>query len=192
MKKFTVKDFIFYNSPCFSCGSKTRFDIGCLNSETSITSILTRPVINANYTEVDISITYTDALKLYIFHSNNKILTNNSQALIKYLSTHRLYLISKCLNNKCGCIIQSQFLIFNLEKSYIEAVPISFEMLTVTDENNIYRIESWFEGEPHSNVSYTKKDTNKKTSLKLSLLPKFSFKNKQHFITKMKTIIIFS
>jgi len=192
MKKFTVKDFIFYNSPCFSCGSRTHFDIGYYNSDTDDASILLRPLINSNYTEVDISITYTNALKLYIFHSNNKILTNNSQALIKYLSNHKLFLISECLNTKCACRIQSQYLVFNLEKCHIEAVPISFENLTVTDENNIYHIESWFEGEAHSKVSYTRKDTNKKTSLKLSLLPKFSFKNKQHFITKMKTIIVFS
>lgn len=192
MKKFTVKDFIAYNNPCFSCNSKINFDIGFLNLEnqTQISSL--RPTVLPNYTEVDLIITYYDSLKLFIFHKTNKILTTNALGLTKYLSGRKLFLSSTC--SKCYTKIESQYLDFNLEKNRIEAVGLSRERLMVTDDRNMYQIEtSFLSGE--SRLIVDKLDRVKPLSplsLSLPLLPKYRFKNKRHFIDKMRTYVTFS
>jgi hypothetical protein len=129
MRKFTVKDFIAYNNPCFSCDNQINFKIGFLDLETKADISYLRPTVTPNYTEIDLVITYSDALKLYIFHKTNKILTNSQRGLTRYLSSHKLFLHSTC--DRCYTQIESQFLDFNLDKGFVAAVGLSSERLMV-------------------------------------------------------------
>ena len=150
MKKFTVKDFITCNNPCFACGKKINFQIGYCRVETGelassghqLASYL-RPIVLANYTEVDLKITYIDAIKLYIFHKDNKILSNNQGGLANYLSNHKLFLVAECT---CRTRTESGFLDFHLttEHQYASAVEIRYECLMVTEKDNIYQFNSSF------------------------------------------------
>lgn len=194
MKKFTVKDFIAYNNPCFSCGNQINFRIGFLDLETKADISYLRPVVTPNYTEIDLIIKYAnqDALKLYVFHKTNKILTNSNQGLTKYLSSRKLFLSSTC--DKCYTQIESQYLDINIDKGYIAAVGISSERLMVNDGTNLYQINSFFMAEK-SNLIVDKLDKIKPLTpfqLDLPLIPKYRFKDKAHFIQKMKTYITFS
>jgi hypothetical protein len=192
MKKFTVKDFIAYNNPCFSCDSPINFRLGYFDLDTQATASYLRPVVTPNYTEIDLLITYNDSLRLNIFHKTNKILTNSNQALTKYLDSRKLFLSSTC--SKCYTQIESQFLDINVDKGYIGAVGISTERLMVADDKNRYQVDSYFMDEKTS-LAVTKMDSVKPLSpltLDLPLMPKYRFKNKEHFISKMKTYIIFS
>jgi hypothetical protein len=192
MKKFTVKDFIAYNNPCFSCGNKINFQIGFLDLETNNTPSYLRPTITPNYTEIDLLITYSNFLKLYILHKTNKILTNNSQDLTKYLSRHKLFLSSTC--SHCLTQIDSQYLDFNVEKEVIKAVPLNNERLLVTEDSSMYQLDSSFTEDKSDLVVY-RLDKAKPLGplvLRLPLLPKFRFKNRKHFIEKIKTYITFS
>jgi hypothetical protein len=194
MRKFTVKDFIAYNNPCFSCNSQINFRIGFLDLETKADISYLRPAVTPTYTEVDLIIKYanTDALKLYIFHKTNKILTNSQQGLTKYLSSRKLFLSSTC--DKCYTQIESQYLDFNLDKGFVSAVGISSERLMVSDGDNLYQINSFFMAEK-SNLIVDKLDKVRPLSpfqLDLPLIPKYRFKDKAHFIHKMKTYITFS
>ena len=194
MRKFTVKDFIAYNNPCFSCGSQINFRIGFLDLETKADISYLRPTVTSNYTEVDLIIKYanTEALKLYIFHKTNKILTNSSQGLTKYLSSRKLFLSSTC--DRCYTQIESQYLDFNLDKGYVSAVGISSERLMVNDGDNQYQLNSFFMAEKTS-LTVDRLDKVKPLSpfqLDLPLIPKYRFKDKAHFIQKMKTYITFS
>lgn len=192
MKKFTVKDFIAYNNPCFSCNNQINFDIGFLDLENQTQVSFLRPTVLPNYTEIELVITYSDSLKLFIFHKTNKILTNSAQGLTKYLSEHKLFLSSTC--NRCYTKVESQYLDFNLEKNFVAAVGLSTERLMVSDDRNMYRINSFFS----DNKSYLIVDKLDKVkplsplSLDLPLLPKYRFKDKKHFIDKMRTYITFS
>jgi len=194
MRKFTVKDFIVYNNPCFSCNSQINFRIGFLDLETKADISYLRPVVAPTYTEIDSIIKYanTDALKLYIFHKTNKILTNSQQGLTKYLSSRKLFLSSTC--DKCYTQIESQYLDFNIDKGFVAAVGISSERLMVNDGTNLYQINSFFMAEK-SNLIVDKLDKVRPLTpfqLDLPLIPKYRFKDKAHFIQKMKTYITFS
>ena len=192
MRKFTVADFIAYNNPCFSCDNQINFKIGFLDLETKADISYLRPTVGPTYTEIDLLITYSNALKLYIFHKTNKILTNNRQGLTRYLSGHKLFLRSAC--DKCYSQIESQYLDFNLDKGRVLAVGISSERLVVMDKQNIYQINSFFLADK-SNLIVDRIDKTRPlspTNLELPLLPKYRFKNREHFIDKMKTYIVFS
>ena len=192
MRKFTVKDFIAYNNPCFSCDNQINFKIGFLDLETKADISYLRPTVTPQYTEIDLVITYSDALKLYIFHKTNKILTNSQQGLTRYLSSHKLFLHSTC--DCCYTEIESQFLDFNLDKGFVGAVGISSERLMVSDKENLYQINSFFMADK-SNLVVDKLDRTRPLtplSLELPLLPKYRFKNKKHFIEKMRTYLLFS
>jgi len=193
MKRFTVKDFIAYNNPCFSCGSPINFRIGYVPVGSGESGHL-RPVIMPNHTEIDLIIKYSDmeALRLCIDHKTNKILANSIHGLTNYLSGRKLFLTSTC--DKCYTKIESQFLEFNLDKRYIAPVGISTERLMVRDSDNLYQITSSFIDEC-SLLTVDKIDKAKPLSpfqLKLPLLPKYKLRDKENFIRKIKTYITFS
>lgn len=192
MKKFTVADFIAYNNPCFNCNNQINFKIGFLDLETKVDISYLRPTVTPNYTEIDLSITYLDALKLYIFHKNNKILTNSQQGLTKYLSKHKLFLQSTC--DRCYTQIESTLLEFNLSKGHIAATELSSERLMVSDNQNLYQVNSVFlSGKSILIVDKIDKTSPlSPTTLELPLLPKYRFKNKTNFIEKIKLYLVFS
>lgn len=192
MKKFTVADFITYNNPCFSCDNQINFKIGFLDLESRADVSYLRATVTPNYTEIDLVITYSNALKLYIFHKTNKILTNNQQGLTRYLSGHKLFLHSAC--DKCYTQVESQYLDFNLNKGFVNAVGISTERLIVMDNRNIYQINSFFMADK-SHLTVDRIDKTQPlspTTMDLPLLPKYRFRDKKHFLEKMKTYILFS
>jgi hypothetical protein len=192
MKKFTVKDFIAYNNPCFSCNRPINFRIGFVDLETKTDTSYLRPTVTPNYTEIDLRITYDDSLKLFIFHKTNKILTNSNQGLTKYLGSRKLFLSSAC--DKCLTRIDSHYLDFNIDKGYLEATGIATEMLIVEDKTNRYHINSFFMADK-SILTVDRIDKATPLSpfqIELPLLPKWRFKNKDHFLQKMKTYITFS
>lgn len=192
MKKFTVADFITYNNPCFICDNQINFKIGFLDLESRADVSYLRATVTPNYTEIDLVITYSNALKLYIFHKTNKILTNNQQGLTRYLSGHKLFLHSAC--DKCYTQVESQYLDFNLNKGFVNAVGISTERLIVMDNRNIYQINSFFMADK-SHLTVDRIDKTQPlspTTMDLPLLPKYRFRDKKHFLEKMKTYILFS
>jgi hypothetical protein len=192
MKRFTVKDFIDYNGPCFSCDSPINFKIGFLDLEARTDASYLRPTVTNNYTEIDLRITYENSLKLYIFHKTNKILTNSNQGLTKYLSSRKLFLSSSC--ERCLTQIDSQYLDFNVDKGFVAATGIATERLMVMDDHNLYRINSFFMADK-SSLTVDKIDKTTPLSplrLELPLLPKYRFKDKKHFLRKIKTYVTFS
>jgi hypothetical protein len=187
MKRFTVKDFIAYNNPCFSCDSKINFNIGFLDLSAKTDASYLRPTVFPDYTEVVLKITYSDSLRLFIFHRTNKILTDNNQALTKYLDSHKLFLSSTC--GTCLTQIESQYLEFNLQKKFIAAVGLNTERLIVGDGYQVFQIHSYH----LANKSKLTVDSSKSSvQLDLPILPLYKFKNKKHFLEKIKTYLIFS
>lgn len=192
MKKFTVKDFITYNNPCFSCGNKISFRIGSIATVSASDVIYLRPNVTLDRTEVDLKISYTQTLQLWTFHKSNKILSSDIEGLTNYLTDHKLVLNSRC--DHCYTTIESFPLEFNLPKGFIKPVGVNKEMLIVSDDMNMYQIHSYFPEEK----SFVAIDRINKTTpvspmrLELPLLPLYKFKDKEHFINKIKTYLIFS
>jgi HD superfamily phosphohydrolase len=193
MRRFTVRDFIGYNNPCFSCGEQISFNVVSRKEGQDFPATLT-PTVTPDYTEIDLIITFTNTLKLYVFHKTNKILTSGSQRnLTDYLETHKLSLLSFCRH--CNSRVETQSLTFDLAKSRVEAVCLASEWLNVVDKNsaNRYTISSSFPNQ-QSHLTVYSLDRLKPLSplsLDLPLLPRYRFKNMQRFLEKMKLITVF-
>src|SRR5579885_1922150 len=97
MKKFTVKDFIAYNNPCFSCGRHIKFQIGFMNLETHSDISYLKPFVDKDYVQVDLKIAYPknpNYLKLWIDPKTNRTFTTSPSGLKTYLDSHKLFLSS--------------------------------------------------------------------------------------------------
>lgn len=188
MKKFSVREFIGYNNPCFGCGEKIIFEVRLGGSYDAAMPTTVKP----DRIEADLKITYTHTLQLWIFHKTNKILTSDMRGLTDYLTERKLYLRSRC--NKCYTNVDSQFLEFNLNKGFVKAVGISSERIMVTDDCNIYQMHSSFIDET-SRVVVDRIDKAVPVSpmqFHLPLLPMYKLKDKEQFLNKIKTYITFS
>jgi hypothetical protein len=193
MKQFTVKDFISYNNPCFSCGEQISFRIIADTMDIDVVGTTNlRPTVSSEYTVVDLKLTYENTLQLWIFHQSNKIITSDSKALTNYLRDHKLRLKSRC--EKCYTNIESNNLEFNLEKSFIKPVELQLETLMLDDNSNRYQINSYFHSK-QSTIAVDRIDKATPVSpvrLTVPILPLYHFKDKEHIINKMKTYLIFS
>src|SRR5579885_1964951 len=155
MKKFTVKDFIAYNNPCFSCGEQIKFQIGFMDLEARRDMSYLRPTVTQEYTQVDLRITYSNSLSLKIDHKTNRLTCANMTALEKYLAGHKLFLASTC--DKCYTTIESQFIEFNLLQGYVGAVGLAREMLFINYDGKMGLVNSSFI-EERSSLSITNMD----------------------------------
>lgn len=193
MKQFTVKDFIAYNNPCFSCKENIHFKVMLVPTRGSSSDVVPlRPTVNKDYTVVDLKTTYTQTLQLWIFHQTNKIIASDPRSLKDFLEDHKLYLNSRC--DKCFTVIESHFIEFNLDKSYIKPISIWYENIIVTDEHNMYQMQSSF-FEEKSTIVINRMDKATPVSpvtFEVPLLPLYKFDDREHFIHKMKTYLVFS
>jgi hypothetical protein len=192
MKKFSVKDFISYNSPCFSCNSAILVRVGVTHRDLTVPESSLRPFIQSGHTEIDLQITYNSMLKMAIDHKTNKFAVNDIGGLTKYLEDHKLFLELSC--NKCYTTVTSQHLEFDLIRRFIKAVGISQENLITSDDSNMYQIHSSFIKDV-SLVYVTKIDRAVPVSpiqFETPLMPLGKFKNKEHLINKLKLYATFS
>lgn len=191
MKHFTVKDFIAYNNPCFSCGENISITIGV--TELGVDGLgLTylKPLITTSFTSIDLKITYTKTLKLIIDHITNKFTASDLKELSNYLSSHKIFLRSMC--DKCYTGIDSCYLEFNFDKCFIYPTMISQENLIVTDDNNMYNIYSSLASEKSVIIIDKLDRLTSAVRFDAPLLFLSKFKNKERFLNKMKVYLVFS
>lgn len=189
MKHFTVKDFIAYNNPCFSCNESVSITFGVAESGVDGWAYL-KPLITVGYTSIDLKITYTKTLKLVINHTTNKFTTSDLRELSNYLSTHKVFLRSQC--DKCYSIIDSCCLDINLSKGFIHPTTISQESLIVIDDRNMYHVYSSFASEKSVIVIDKLDRPVSAIRFEAPLISLSKFKNKERFLNKMKTYLVFS
>lgn len=189
MKKFTFKDFISYNNPCFNCGKRITIRIGFKFPNGDLSYLM--PIVNPECTEVNLRVTYRNTLKLRVFNKTNKFETNDPEELSKYLQEHNLYLVSRC---DCAAYFQTESLKFDLSRNIIYSFGMTFETLIVSDESNLYHLYSDFlAGESVLVVDRIDKIYPiSAIRISLPLLPLYRLKNKEKFINKMRTYLTFS
>lgn len=192
MRKLSVKDFIVHNNPCFSCGHNISIRLGSTKTISETETAYLQVTVTQDCVDIDLQITYHDALKLKIFHKTNKIETSNIRLLTKYVRDHKLFLVSTCTN--CKTRIESTFLELNLEKWFAHPITISNELLIVKDKNVSYQISSSFFEEKSLLIVDKINNTNFAPSeyFDLPLLTLFKLKNRERFLNKIKTYILFS
>jgi hypothetical protein len=187
MKKFTVKDFIFYNGPCFSCGNK--IVVKLISVENGSFRDLPQSIKDGTL-DVTLKIKYSFSLTLKINIQNNKYQTSDFEKLSTYLGIRDLIFSSNC--NKCRTSILSNPLEFDT-KGYIKALTINSENLTVNDDkkDRIYNLITNFHEET-TDISIWDNDAINTLNLTVPLFPLYRFKTKEKLISKLKTYIIFS
>lgn len=190
MEKFTLKDFIAYNNPCFSCKEniKLRVVSTIINDNDIFAVANLRPHVFPEYTSIDLDIKYNKTLQMCVWHKSNKITCSDLTALKEFVKNRLLYLKSEC--GKCGTFIESAFLEFNLAHGYLKPTIISKEGLYTHDDHNSYYITSNVQmGKSEISVSKIF-GSNTKITAPLILLGKL--KTRERMIQKLKTYILFS
>lgn len=192
MRKFTIKDFITYNNPCFSCGNKISIRFGSANTISQNETVFLTPIVNIESVNITLKITYASSLKLKIFSKSNKIQTTSPEDLTKYLREHNLFVRSYC--DRCHSSIESSFLEFNISKGFIYPFDISNELLIIKNKQTAYNLSSSF-FEEKSILMVDKLDKNNYIAplyFNLPLMPLYRFKDREHFLNKMKLYVVFS
>lgn len=185
--KFTVKDFILYNGPCFSCGNKINVTLTCLNNilSGSFTRVNSQK-LEKGVLEASLRIKYSHNLTLKIFTYNNKFIVSDQNGLNKYLNEYKLFLRSEC--KKCRGVIISNALEFD-PRGFIKPISLNRELFDVNDKNTDYLITTEYDiNQTHINI-FT---DHKAMELVIPCLPLYKFKTKEKLINKLKTYILFS
>jgi hypothetical protein len=186
----TVKDFIGYNNPCFFC--KTPIDLKIRSTNASNDrSISIKPDLSSEILDLALKVTYVGTLNLKINHTHNRFNSNNFKDLTAYLKDYKLSMSLRC--NKCGTTIKSKNLQFDLVNQIIKPLEISSEVLNVIGKGTFYSLVSNFQ-KNISILSATPMQLGKNnytTILDLPLQPLSKFDSPEHFIKKMKTLLLF-
>ena len=195
-RKFFVKDFIKYATPCFGCGKPNNFCFSFTEKGgSSVSSKFPLPVINDRYVEVELNVKYASNLKLFIFHKDNKILSSDGPALSNFVAKRNLYLQSYCVS--CGTQIFSSPLDLQLFNSVVAPTTLAYEYLEIRHGNKLYTLESHFNAGEGSNslgtvLKFGPNGSSSKINFVLPLLPKYKLRDQQHLIDKLNTYAIFS
>lgn len=183
----TTKDFISYNNPCFSCKSKINFELCILNKDTTVVSKI-QPVPHKNSVKFPLIIGYSNSLDLIIDPLSNTFKSNNMKQLISYYKGKDFYFRVSC--PRCKSEITSGMLDFSFEKGFIKPVVLFIEHLFVKTKGNTYEIVTTFDDDT-SHLSVYNKDGSY-LNMNFKSFPLFKFKNKEKFMNKVKTYLIFS
>lgn len=188
MKKFSLKDFVLYNSPCFSCDNLMTFQIGNVMLDNDIVTYLA-PKVCKEYTTIELRLGWDNNLILTIDHKTNKFATNDSSALAKYLLSHNLFL--KCECDKCHTVSWTEKLSFS-SQGFVRAVSLDTDIVNIGADGNIYNLYCEYQ----NNISQFFISKNDRSTspfvLNTILVPRSKFKNRAQLIAKMKTYALFS
>jgi len=186
MKSFTVKDFILYNGPCFSCGSKISIDVSSseIDSNNSNPNKKLENFIENNILDITLRVKYSYNLHLQISIKDNTFKVSDIDKFMDYLTHNKIYITSIC--NKCQCFIFSDSLQFS--KSLVKPITILREILSVLSNDVHYMLNSC-----HSTNETQIVIINNDRPLEITspLLPLYKFKTKERLINKLKTYALF-
>lgn len=201
MKKFTIKDFLFYNNPCFSCQSNINFYFVSNSKDISKTKQpgYFNPIVSKDAISIDIKKSYSHSLTLSIYNKTNKFYANNKHELEAYLDDHRISMYSTC--PKCNTTIISNTLEFDVKGKFVKPVEVFAETINVESKGKTYSLATLIENNSsHIEVINGSKTSltsmlllnNDSFSLDIPALPLYKFKNKDNLIKKIGIYMTFS
>lgn len=194
-KKFFVKDFIQYVSPCFGCEKPLSLRIMYKHKkeEENIPSVSLTPVITDKHLAVDLSIKYSSQLRLWIFHKSNTFMVNDNKAFNNYIADHNLWLMAECSCNTYYYSNDLNFQTFNFPQT-IGATTLRSEHIIIHEKDTTYVIHSDFINNKTAADIFKSVASSRSNHLtfNLPLLPKYKIKTKQKLLDKLNTYILFS
>jgi hypothetical protein len=194
-KKFFVKDFIQYGSPCFGCGKppSLRWRYRNKNAAENDPWGSLNVLVDDSRVEIDLSIKYRSSLKIWIFHKTNKFLATDNEALTNYINIYDMYLIVECMN--CRTCHHTNNLELQLSNNVVKATTLQYEQLMVPRKERRYSLSSNFITEK-TIAAITKYDDKgayqSQFVIDIPLLPKYKLRNQQHLVDKLSIYSMFS
>jgi hypothetical protein len=195
MKKFTVKDFLAYNNPCFSCKGHVNFYFACLKKGTNPSngpSSYISPIVSNKFVGVDLKKTYNHLLNVNIYHTSNKFIVNNFHEFESFYYDNHISMVLTC--PKCQTTMSSENLQFDLKNGYVKPTEVKYECLSVRNNNKSITIITYLKNANPSSVITVEdiKNPGNPFILETPPLPFYKFKNKEKLIEKVSTYMLFS
>ncbi len=199
MDLFTLKDFVKYTSPCFLCEGKMSIHCIAVENKHSNNLIYKKNIpvtFYETHSEFLLETSYFKKINVQIINKSNKFNSNNLEGLTSYLKKISLSLHATC--EKCeNSFFETSNIKFNLEKLYLEPFKVNYEYLLFNENDRVYRLMTIKEdkAEDASEILVKKKDEkldHNTLTIKLPVLTKSSFKNKEHFFKKIKSYVLLS
>lgn len=198
-KKFFVKDFIQYCSPCFGCDGLMTFRLGVRERHPTVSAPDgDRPnsyiaFVTDKYVESELNIRYHSSLKIWIYHRNNKVVASNPTTFSNFLAEKRLFLYCYC--NICQSDVASNPLDFQTFNGVVGPATLHFERYNIAVKNRRYSLDTNFvKGTSVGTVrTYIAPGVSKPDLVfNMKLLPKYTLGSKQKLIDKLNTYALFS
>jgi hypothetical protein len=198
-KKFFVKDFIKYCSPCFGCDRLMTFRLGYRNKgrddivPDDIWSDTAMAIVTDEYIEVELSIRYRTNLKVWIYHRNQKVVASDQYSFNEYVAKKELYLYSKC-SVSCNSRVISKVLDFQRFNGVVAPTTLRYEEFHIMHKNKRYSIATDFVANVSTGTlrTYPAPNTPSDLSWEMKLLPKYKLGTQQKLIDKLNTYAVFS
>lgn len=198
-KKFLVKDFIQYCSPCFACDQLMTLRFGyeerhpeVLPPEDDCPNSVNTTVTD-KYVEAELHIRYHTNLKMWIYHRNNKVVTSDGPAFSDYLAKKRLFLYCRC--NNCRSDVATKPLDFQTFNGVVGPATLRFERYNISVGNHRYRLETDFvKGTSVGRLrTYIAPNVSREDLVfNMKLLPKYKLGHRQKLIDKLNIYATFS
>lgn len=201
VKKFFIKDFIQYCSPCFGCDHLMTFRVGYRNKDVDDEvpdnrrwEETTMAIVTDAYVEVELNIRYQSNLKLWIYHRNHKLVASDQHRFNEFMQKRELYLYCKC--NTCKSQVSSKTLDFQSFNGIVAPISLRYEEWHIMHKNKRYSIASDFvTGKSLGSLrvfEYPPKVPTPDLEWEMNLLPKYKLGTQQKLIQKLNIYAVFS
>lgn len=199
-KKFFIKDFIKYCSPCFGCDHLMTFRVGYrdrgendMAPDANIWAETHMAIVTDEYTEVELSIRYRTNLKFWVYHRTNKLVASDAHSFNEFIHKRELYLYCKCVH--CQSQIVSKPLDFQRFNGIVAPTSLRYEEFHISIENKRYSLATDFTTGKSVGILRTYTEPNVSgpdLKWEMKLLPKYKLGTRQKLIDKLDTYAVFS
>lgn len=187
VKKFTVKDFIRYNSPCKSCEARSQLFISYYQTNEVLppTGTVKTYVLNGRLC-TDLQTTYKNSLRLSIVPESNMYFVNNAKVFRDFVKKYTIYGHLRC--SQCNTYIHTDN--FEFSQTFLKPISINLENVFIKfDGSNAVLTTTDLKSQVHFIQERGKLVD---SLIELPPTPLSEFKNREELVQKMKFILTFS
>lgn len=199
MRKLTLKDFLTFYTPCLSCGAKSSLTwiVTYKNPKLIIPSSSNNlgefvPTLNGKLLEIDLKVTYFNKFSFMIDIMSHSFISSNAAQFLEYLGETNCYIQLKC--NKCNSQVISNNLEFDVNRRILKPITLKGEIWHIVDEENFYNVFTNMDKDESEIIVDKINSTTPLTPWRkvLEAIPINRFNNKEEFLDRIKTYMVFS
>lgn len=194
MRKFTLKDFLSFYTPCLSCKNKVNITWSARKTALDFTASLGEfaPNFDGKHLSIDLKTTYYNKFSVMIDITSHSVISSDSAEFARYAAETECFVNLKC--HKCNSYIASTQFKFDLNKRILKPFSIDSEMWHMIDDEHMYNIYTTMHNE-ESHIIVDKINATTPISpwqKKITAIPINRFMGKEDFLERIKTYMVFS